>query len=251
MNKKFTASILKTIHAGKITPRERYYFIAKTVFRIFTGIIFLAFGMLSVALVWHLIHNFAFAEFILDRPRILGKLLWFGVPIFWMILSVALWIVTEQVVRQTNRVYRVPFWVIGITVLLIQILGGFILEQSQVGERVDSLFEKRMEWYQGAERINRRFERMPEQGFLVGRVLEIKSDTLILLNDMTDKKWEVHFEHIQNRRIQIEEGIVIRIVGEMLSEGEFSATHWRPIRRNPQRDIPRRRMDQGRKVMNW
>jgi hypothetical protein len=192
--------------------------------------LFLGFGMLSVALVWHLIHNFAFAEFILEQPHILGKLLWFGVPIFWLVLSVVLWIVTEQVVRRTDRVYRVPFWIIGVSVLLVQVFGGFLLEQSQVGERVDGAFEHRMEWYNGMERINKRFERMPEQGFLVGRVIKIESDTLILLNDRTGETWKVHFETLENPRVEMKEGMIIRMIGEVIRPGEFFADHWKPER---------------------
>jgi hypothetical protein len=233
MKKNFTDSVLKKIHAKKITPREHSYFLAKTIIQIFAGIAFLAFGMLSIALVWHLIHNFAFVEFIFDSPRILAKLFWFGVPVFWIILSVLLWIVTEQIVRQTKRVYRIPFWVIGIIVLLVQVLGGFILEQSQVGEQVDIMFEQRMEWYQGARRMNNRLERMPENGFLVGTVLEIKSEKIILLNDMTNKQWEVRLNSDRAQRFQIEEGLKIRMIGEMISENEFLATSWRPARKRP------------------
>ncbi len=236
MKNKFADSVLKKIHAKKITPRERSYFIAKTILHIFAGIIFLAFGMISIALLWHLIHNFDFLEFIWERPNILAKLLWFGVPLFWMILAVILWLVTEQVVQRTDKAYRIPFWVIGLTILLIQIFGGFILEQSRVGERLDVMFEKRMEWYNGAERINRRFERMPENGFLAGTVLQIKSDTVILLNDRTNKEWNVQLEKNSTFPFyQIKEGINIRMIGEMIGENEFLATFWRPARKRPLR----------------
>lgn len=226
----FSAAVLKKIRAKKITPRERWYFLAKTISRVFLGVVFLGFGMLSVALVWHLIHDFAFAEFILEQPHILGKLLWFGVPIFWLILSIVLWIVTEQVVRRTDRVYRVPFWIIGVSVLFVQVFGGFLLEQSQVGVRVDAGLENRMDWYNGMGRINKRFERMPEQGFLVGRVMKIESDTLILLNDRTGETWKVHFESLYNRRTEMKEGMIIRMVGAVMKPGEFFANAWRPER---------------------
>lgn len=230
MKHDFSAAVFKKIRAKKITPRERWYFLAKTISHVFLGIIFLGFGMLSVALVWYLIHNFAFAEFILEQPYVLGKLLWFGVPIFWLILSVVLWIVTEQVVRGTDRVYRVPFWIVGVSVLLLQVFGGGVLEQSQVGERVDVGFENRMDWYNGMGRINKRFEHMPEQGFLMGKVMKIKSDTLILLNDRTGETWKVHFESLYNRRNEIKEGMIIRMVGEVTRPGEFFANAWRPKR---------------------
>ena len=239
MKKNFTASILKKIHAKKNSPRERYYFIAKRVLQLFSGIAFLIFGMLSVALVWHLIHNFEFLEFIWDKPQILGKLLWFGVPLFWMIAAAALWVVTEQVVQRTERAYRVPFWIIGTGILLLQVLGGLALEQSNVGERIDAGFEKRMEWYNGAERINRRMERMPEKGFLVGEIVEVKSDTFILLNDMTNKEWEVQFEHIRESQPELEEGMKIRMVGEMKGENEFLAFSWKPARKRPQDGRPK------------
>lgn len=233
MKKSFSDSVLNKIHSKKIIPRERYYFITTTILRIFAGIAFLIFGMLSVALLWHLIHNFAFLEFILERPNILGKIFWFGVPLFWMILSIALWVVTEQVVQRTDRAYRIPFWIIGVAVLFLQVIGGFVLEQSRVGERTDAFFERRMDWYQGAERMNRRMQRIPEAGFLVGKVLEVKSDSLIHLNDMTNKAWEVRLESKENSQFEIEEGMKIRMIGEMIGSHLFHALSWKPARVSP------------------
>ncbi len=233
MKKNLADSILEKIHAKKIKPHERAYFMAKTILKILLGIAFLAFGMLSVALVWHLIHNFAFAEFILDRPRILFQLIWFGVPLFWLFLSVALWIVTEQVFKQTKRLYRVPFWAIGLSVLCVQIAGGYFLEQSAIGERVDAMFEKQVDWYQGAQRMNERLEKMTEEGFLVGIVVERQSDKLILLNDREQKEWTVHLEPKPDRRQPppIQKGMFIRMVGEQLNKDEFLAISWRPVQR--------------------
>jgi uncharacterized membrane protein YidH (DUF202 family) len=236
MKKNFTASILHTIHAKKITPHERYYFIAQTVLRIVSGIAFLAFGMLSVALVWHLIHNFAFAEFVLERPSILAKLFWFGVPLFWVILSVALWVVTEQIIKRTDRVYRVPSWGVGAVVLLLQIFGGFVLEQSSVGERLDLLFEQRMELYHGAQRINHRFERMPEAGFLAGKIMKLEPNKMLLLNDRIGKMWNVSVPSLTNGRIVLREGMIIRLFGKMISDNEFKTVLWRP-------EMPPRMMD--------
>ncbi len=230
MKKNFTDSVLKTIRAKKITPRERSYFIAKTVIQIAAGIAFFLFGMLSVALVFHLINNFAFAEFILNHPQLLRKLFWFGVPVFWVVLSVLLWFVIEQIVRETKRVYRMSFGVIGILVLSIQVLGGFILEQSQVGEQVDLIFEQRMNWYHGAQKINRRLERMPEHGFLVGEVLKVKSDSLIFLNDIMNKEWEVYLESKRRPPFEIKKGMKLRMIGEMRGENEFKAIDWKPAR---------------------
>jgi len=233
MKKSFADSVLKKIHAKKITPREKSYFIAKTVLHVIAGVAFLVFGMFSVALLWHLIHNFEFVEFMWEKPHIFGKLFWFGVPLFWIILSIASWIVTEQIVQRTDRAYRIPFWMIAAAVLLIQILGGFALEQSKVGERADAMFEERMEWYQGSERMNKRMERVPEEGFLMGTVLEIKSNTMILLSDLTNKKWKVQLEENANPRRKIEEKMNVRMIGEMIGETEFIAISWRPARKRP------------------
>lgn len=245
MKQDFSASILKKIRAKKVTQRERWYFVVKTISHVFLGVVFLGFGMLSIALVWHLVHNFAFAEFILEQPHVLGKLLWFGVPIFWIILSIVLWIMTEQVVRRTDRAYRIPFWIIGVTVLLFQVVGGFLLEQSQIGGRVDITFERRMDWYNGMERINHRFERMPEEGFLMGKVIKIESNTLILLNDRIEKTWRVHLESLSNRRMEIKEGMIIRLVGEVEGVDEFFADSWRPER--PPRMMQKQNISQQKK----
>lgn len=244
MNKKFAASVLNRIHKQKISRREKIYFIARNVSKVTSLIIFLLFGMLAVAMVLHLANNIEFLAFIWDRPRILTKVLWVGVPFFWVMMAAALWIVTEKLVQKTDRAYRIPFWVLGITALLVQVGGGIVLEQSRVGERLDQSFENRMQWYQGAGKINRKFQRSPEQGLLAGHVLEIKSDELILLNDMTEKEWRVYIDIDSNpRKKKMEEGMDIRLVGEMSGEQEFTAELWRPARggrppfmRRPMRD---------------
>lgn len=234
MKKDFSASILKKIRAKNITPRERSYFFAKTILHVLLGIAFLALGMISVALVWHLIQNFAFVEFILDRPQVLIKLFWFGVPLFWIFLSIVLWIVTEQVVRRTDRAYRIPFWGIGIMVFFVQILGGITLEQSRIGEKTDLMFEKRIEWYQGAERMNDRIERMQERGFLVGIIFDVPSERFILLQDVTGKKWEVELS--PERRmppLELKTGIKLGMMGEITGENSFRAFSWKPARGRP------------------
>lgn len=233
MKNNFADSVLKKIHRQKISPHERYYFVALAVLKVSALLMFLFLGMHSVAMVLHLVNNIEFLGFVLEQPRVLVKLIWFGVPLFWMVLAVALWVVIENLAQKTERAYRIPFWMIGVLALVLQVAGGFVMERSQIGERADQMFEKRMEWYHGAERINRRMERSPQKGFLVGMVLEIKSNELILLNDMDGKVWRV--ELIPNPRIsyKMREGVKIGVVGEMIGNDEFVAERWRPLKDRP------------------
>ena len=242
MKNNFAASVLNKIHKKKISPRERYYFVCRVILKIVALIFFLLFGMLAMAVLLHLVHNIAFLEFVIDRPRVFMKFFWFGVPLFWIVMTVALWGVTEKVVEQTDRAYRIPFWAIGLSVLVLQVGGGIILEQSRVGERADLMFEQRMSWYHGAERINRRAERMPEDGFLGGEVVSMESDTLFVLSDMTEKVWRVQLLPVRVPREKLEEGMRIQMVGEMISNNEFLAVSWRSARKGPRMDGPRDNM---------
>jgi hypothetical protein len=231
MKKNFTASVLQKIHTQKISPRERYYFICKTVLKILALLFFLLFGMHAMGMVFHLVNNIEFLGFVLNQPRILMKLVWFGVPLFWIVLAITLWGVTEKVAQQTDRAYRIPFWVLGVLALLIQIGGGIVIEQSNMGEKADQMFERKMDWYQGAERINDRMERMPEKGFLGGVVVSVESDNVILLNDMTNKKWKVKIIPKPFDDRVLEEGMKIHMVGEIVKDDTFLAVDWRPARK--------------------
>ncbi len=227
MNKNFAASVLNRIHKKKISPRERVYFIAKRVLQVVAGILFLGLGMVAIAILWFMLTHIEFVGMIMDSPRILLKWVMWGIPLLWALLAAASGVVAEKLIQSTGRLYRVSFGVLAGGVLLVQVIGGVALESLHVGEMADAAIERQAHWYQGNERINRRLERAPEHGFLVGAVKEIKSKELILVNDMSGEEWRVKLQKRADVRQELEVGMKIHMVGEMLGEQEFLAAHWR------------------------
>ncbi len=234
MTSKISKSILKKIEREKIVQHSRIFFVIRNILILGGGIIFFAFGILATSIIFHFWNHLEFAEFLWESPRIFIKILAFGVPMFWFVLAIILGYFANFLARKTKRGYKIPL-IFGIfTLLFVQITSGFFLEKSNVGDLVDEIMEHRISFYKGARKMRNKMWRSVEDGFLAGKIIEIKSDTLFLLDDLNKKEWQVECKRcaefpFADRVLQV--GKKVKMVGKQIGENEFNAKMVRPFRR--------------------
>ncbi len=248
MNSKISKSILQKIAREKIAPHSRWFFLLGNALILFGGIIFFIFGIVATSIIFHFWNHLEFAEFLLESPKVLIKILTFGVPLFWIIFAIILGTFANLMARKSPRGYKVPI-VLGVSSLLfLQIASGFFLEKSNIGDHVDAMMEERISFYRGAEKMRNRMWKSVEDGFLAGEIIEIKSDKIFLLDDANEKEWEVKCDECyKNHRVDkiLKVGKKVKMVGEQTGENKFSAKMARPFKRPflP----PPSRMEDGRR----
>ncbi|MBT3349447.1 hypothetical protein HN954_00675 [bacterium] len=230
---KTTGSVLKKIKNRGLRPRARWEFLLRRA-AIFVGALaFLGFGVLAAAGTIHSGRILDMPEMMHGpRPGAIFQLLALSLPIFWIGAFAALWWLTNFFVRRTGRAYKIPVWVWMCSLLFVQIAGGVLLHRHVMVEHMEKMAAENVPFYSGVERTRQRVWRNPEMGALAGEILKISDDTILILEDFSQKIWEVDFSKAKIRSgTEISSGEKIRMLGEPVSKTEFSATRivpWNP-----------------------
>ncbi len=230
--KKLSKSVLKKIQKEQITPTARTYFIFRNMVIGGLGILFLVLGILACAIIIHFLNNAEFLEFVWKGPRQFLKLLWFGIPVFWIILLIGLVFITTYLTRKTPKGYKFPFgWALG-AFLLSQIIGGIVLEGSNIGEQLDQRIARHISFYQNRQERRQKFWKNPENGFLAGTIIEINENGILLLDDWNKTQWTVDFtKSMIGERVQLQPDEKIRLIGTKAGNTEFIADQIRSWKR--------------------
>lgn len=197
------------------------------------GTVFGVLGALGAGMIWYLVHNLEFMDFLMHRPSMLAHLFWFGVPMLWCGVAIAGAVSLAKWFRSQGCGYRRRAWVVLLLIFAVQGSAGFALEQSKVGEHVDQVLEQKMHWYRGVNRMHGWLEEHPEAGFLMGTVVEVRDDTLFILSTRGQKIWEVEHTAELPRKGKLEVAMDVRVVGAPIDEMRFRALRIRPVRGGP------------------
>ena len=230
--KKFTKSVLTQIKKQKIQPKSEYYFWFRNLFLILMGLIFFSLGVIASGIIFHFLNHLEFAEFIWQGPRQLMKLLWFGVPFLWIFLAASLLLACSFLLKEMKKGYKFRFAFLLAIILIPQVVAGALLEQSDLGEKLDQAMANRMSFHQTRKASHEKLWSIPSEGFLGGTIIEIQNNEMLLLDDFSKKRWWISYSVSQKHpRLTLETGKRIKILGEQTSESEFVAEKLLPWRR--------------------
>ncbi len=243
MKNPLSSSVLKKIKKDNIEPLPKwYFFIRNTLLAGLVGL-FTLFGILACAIIFHFFNNFAFLEFLLEGPRVFMKVLWIGIPFLWIFLMAVFCIFAGFTLQRTKKGYKIPVVLAFASILLVQIASGALLEQSNVGERLDRRAAQHMKFYQHAQARREGLWTKPDEGFLAGTIVEVQADKILLLNDLQKKRWEVDYEESRvGPRVELSPEEKIRVRGEKIADDKFKAKRigvW-DRKRRPGRGGPRK-----------
>ncbi len=246
-------SVLEKIKTEQITPTSKWYFLVRNICLIGLVGLFAIFGMLASAIIFHFLNNFEFLEFLLEGPRVFMKVFWIGIPFIWIFLSIFFCLFAGYTLQKTKKGYKIPL-LLGIgSIFLVQIASGALLEQSQVGERLDKNFAQRLSFYKHAHARREGLWMKSDEGFLAGTIIEVQDDKILLLDDLKKKRWTVDYAKSRiGPRVELNPEIKIRIRGEKISDIEFKAKRigvWdRKHKRGPKRHPEERKAQREKRI---
>lgn len=167
-----------------------------------------------------------------------GQFLLLVVPIFWLaLLAVLAWVVFFDI-RRTKRGYRYSAYMVVLSALLSGLALGVIFSSLGVGRYIDHTLSGNAPYY--SEVINPRvgFWCQPEEGRLAGVVVSKSLPEKFILCGCRQKSWTVGMDNIRGRfgpdrmgcNRMITKGEHLKVIGEKVSAGEFSAHDILPLR---------------------
>ncbi len=226
---KLSEKILEKIKSEKISPRDKWIFLAKN-----CGVWLLA--ILGVVLAGVFTGNFV-SDLLLAEwdifPRFPGGRINFlanAISVFLLAGIFATFVFAFFFFRKTKRGYRVGILVLAGMILVASAVGGISLFFTPLPLK---FHEFRLQHF--PPRFDSQKWMNPSEGFLFGEILEI-GEKILILNALDNSVWEVD---ISEARIppflELKEKLKVRVIGEQIRDGEFRADFVKPG--NPARNF--------------
>ncbi|MFH0776472.1 MAG: hypothetical protein V1936_02565 [Patescibacteria group bacterium] len=214
---KLSKKILAEIKKQHLAPRSRLVFLAKNY-----GVWVLALlaVLLAAIFVSSLVGEVREAEWELAShfPGGRGNFLWHALPFFWLVSLLAACVFAYFLFRQTKSGYRFGLFAIVGSIGLVSLIGGVsLLATSLPPKFLDFRMHNFPPPFDEAEWQN------PEEGFLLGEILQI-GDKVLILNSRDQSVWEVGISQAKLPPLfELQVGMNIRAVGTQTSEKKFEA----------------------------
>jgi len=223
---------LEKITKEKITPKPRYTFLIKN-YLVWIGAglsIFL--GIQAVAIIIHLIKSQDWDIYELVNNR--GEFLILSIPYFWLI-SLGLFIfIAYYNIKHTKSGYKYKLSTILIAYFALTLVLGTLVYFIGLGENLEDMFSKNVPIYGMISQHRNQMWQHPEEGRLVGKIIEIKNEDLLRVEDYDRYKWLVDISEIDLPDfVKFQIGMRLKIMGEIMGKNEFRAIMLRP-------DLPQR-----------
>ena len=216
--KKISKSVLEKIKREKISPHKKIFFVIKNFFIFCGGLLFLIFGIFPSAIIFFAFENIEIFSFVMHGPKIFFKIIFVGLPIFWIFLWIFLGFLATNFFRKTKQLYKISTTIFLLFIFLGQIVGGFFFKNSEFVDHFEEKTSHRMYMKSVRDKRDRVWHR-PDDGFLIGRVKKIKPD--LILRSPDKKEWEIIFDEDVVFKKNINKGEILRIVGEKKDEKIF------------------------------
>jgi hypothetical protein len=224
--------VLDKIKKGNVKPIPKWEFVLKRVFVWILFILSVFFGAFAVSVIIFLlkVNDWEFYE------HISGSLPVFILetfPYFWLLLLVILGFVAYFNFRNTGRGYKYRFSFVMFLSVFLSIVLGAVLFRVGVARSVEHFFLNSMPFYMHMNVDREMMWLQPENGLLAGKIIERLSPDELLLLDFNGKNWRiVNVSNLNTFPPVLDNGNMIRIVGEIIEESVFSGKQIAPWQAN-------------------
>jgi hypothetical protein len=231
-NKNISQIALEKIKESGIKPISKNVFnLRKVLFWSFVGFAVLV-GTVSFAITlsilfsndWYLYNKFGFG-FILK-----------SLPYFWLVCLLLFTLLGEFYYRKTLLGHRHRVMtIIGIYIILTVILGS-ILHLFGLGEIIEKSLSRNVPVYHIVVFDRNGFWSQPDEGLLYGKLIEVNGNAIKLV-DSNNTVWNINIDSaLIDKKVKIEVGEIIKIVGDQDDDTIFNADEIHPIGNSVNRD---------------
>lgn len=224
---KNSQKLLQKIEERHIKQVPRLYFVLKNYLFISIFIFATIFGAVAFSVILYI---FSVGDFDLLFNSSLTKLqlVLTTLPFVWVIMVALFIVVSFFGMRHTKKGYRHPIYKILILNILIGVFLGSLFFYVGGSKKVEDFFAVNIPFYTGMEEKKIKLWSSPENGLLSGEILLIEKD-LITVKTFDDLMWVVDIRNtLTRKKVSLEKGELIKIVGSIIKENTFLAEEIRP-----------------------
>jgi hypothetical protein len=149
-------------------------------------------------------------------------------PYFWFICLMIFALLCEFYYRKTLLGYRHRVVTIVGIYIILTIIFGSVLHFFGMGEIIEKSFSENIPAYRNVIFDKNEFWAHPEEGLIYGKIISINND-FIKIVDYNNVIWTLSIDNTSiGKRVRIEEGEIIKIIGYIDNSGIFVAEQIRP-----------------------
>jgi len=172
--------------------------------------------------------------------RGLFNLVFVTFPYVWVVFFFVFLLLASYNFRSIKRGYKYKFYLVIIGSIFICVILGTLFYVFGIGKMIESSMRERLPFYQDLREGREEAWLNPEEGLLMGRIMEIDNDSLEL-RDIQNKTWRVtEIAEVKKGRLELKTGIPIRVAGEKVDDDTFEAEIIRPMMGPPGPKPPRK-----------
>jgi hypothetical protein len=223
--------VLNQIKSKGIQPKPRWQFLLKDyLIWLFFGLTIIV-GSLASSIIIFMVRTSDWDLYSRLRIPFFLKTL----PYFWIIILLVFVFLAYYNFKHTKGGYHYRFYVIVLAAVFLSFFFGFIFHLLKVGELAEYRFRRAMPFYQEVfyrPNLERRIQAwsQPSRGLLMGEVISVENPNNFELQDFMGQTWTVFNNKgiIYRRPFELEQGIRLRAIGEVIDESNFKAFEVRP-----------------------
>lgn len=214
--------ILDKIKSEKISPREKWIFLAKNY-----GIWVLAILGILLAGIFtgNLIHEFAMEEWDIAHhfPGGRANFLFHAIPFLWLFGIASTFAFAFFLLRKTKKGYKFGILAIsGVIFIASGVCGVALLSTPLPPKFREFRMQNFPPPFEASEWNN------PSEGLLLGEIIEI-GEKILILDAFDESIWEVDISDAKIPPVlELIVGMKIRVIGEKISDGKFEAEFIKP-----------------------
>lgn len=219
--------IINKIKKENIKPMPKWYFVVPNIliWLVFILLVFIGAAAFSVILlsieqtdfdlISHITHS--------RTELILGLL-----PFFWIVVLLIFLVAAIFTFKKSKKGYKFGWLrLLGYSTLISILLGALFFVEGG-SHWLESTFAKQVSYYESINEKKQKMWMRPEEGFLSGTIEKVDSNILQLI-DFNANKWDVDYREARiPRRVFLEKGVQIKLIGKITNVHTFQAKEFRP-----------------------
>lgn len=216
--------VLEKIKQKKITPKPKWQFWLEQVGLWFLAVVSVLIGSNALAtIIFRMVNNDW------DTIRFLGRdplsHAFRTLPYLWIIVTALFILLAYYNTRHTKKGYRYGTYGVVIGSILSSVILGITLYSAGLAPHLELFINKQIPGYQKLMPHREEIWAHPEDGFLAGRITKILGGSeLFEIEDLNEDDWVIVPNNVMiHPAIEIEEGELIRIIGEIEQKPVFKA----------------------------
>ncbi|HLD28002.1 MAG TPA: hypothetical protein VJB67_00095 [Patescibacteria group bacterium] len=215
--------VLETIKNQDIKPKPKWQFLLKDyIFWLIAGFSILI-GSLSVAVMIFMAVNSDWDIRFKISHSFFGFVL-MTLPYFWLLILIIFIFLVYYNFRHTQGGYKYQLISIAIGSIIISVVFGFLFYSIGLGGAIDDIFYQRLPAVHCLMNPQQLIWDQPEHGRLGGVIIRMIDQSHFELVDIDRELWKIDYREAENLEdFVLNEGLRVKIIGEIINDNNFKA----------------------------